>query len=59
MDSTKDIQQPQSITLDLQLDEVSGLLDILGSLPTKSGVYPIALKIKNQAEAQLSNKEND
>jgi len=41
------------ITLKLTRDEVQGLMNILGELPTKSGVFPLAVKIKAQADEQL------
>ena len=41
------------LTLKLTLDEVQGLMNILGELPTKSGVFPLAVKIKAQADEQL------
>lgn len=39
--------------LDLHIDEISTILTVLGDLPTKTGLYPLAMKIKEQAEAQL------
>ena len=42
-----------NIKLDLTLDEVSGILAALGELPTKSGAWPLVVKIKEQAEPQL------
>lgn len=41
------------IELKLTVDEVNGVLAALGDLPTKSGAYPLAVKIKQQAEAQV------
>lgn len=41
------------VKLVLALEEVNAVLAALGKLPTESGVYPLALKIKAQAEAQL------
>jgi hypothetical protein len=41
------------LTLKLTRDEVQGLMNILGELPTKSGVFPLAVKIKVQADEQL------
>lgn len=49
--------QPVSISLSLSLDEVNSILQIFGELPTKSGIYPLTMKIKEQAEAQLNAKE--
>ena len=41
------------INLKLSLEEVSGILQMLGELPTKSNAYPLLLNIKGQADAQL------
>jgi len=41
------------ITLKLSADEVNGILNVLGELPTKTGAYVLLTKIKEQAEAQL------
>lgn len=40
------------ITLNLDITEVQGILNVLGNLPTNSGAYPLLMKIKEQAEAQ-------
>jgi isocitrate dehydrogenase kinase/phosphatase len=48
----------QEINLALQLDEVNAILQVLGDLPTKSGAYPLVLKIKEQAEQQVKVDEN-
>jgi len=44
------------IELKLTVEEVNAILGVLGDLPTKSGAWPLVLKIKEQAEAQA--KEN-
>ena len=41
------------IELKLTVEEVNSVLAVLGELPTKSGAFPLAVKIKSQAEAQL------
>ena len=41
------------VTLKLSVEEVNGILNVLGELPTKSGAFPLAVKIKAQADAQL------
>lgn len=43
----------QEITLTLTVQEVNAILQVMGELPTKTGAYPLVLKIKEQAEAQL------
>lgn len=37
----------------LTIEEVNLILAGLSELPTKSGAYPVAMKIKTQADAQL------
>lgn len=46
------------ITLTLTKDEVQAILQVLGQLPTSSGVWPLAVKIKEQAEEQLKERES-
>ena len=41
------------ITLNLSVIEVNTLLQLLGETPTKMGFYPLAMKIKEQADAQV------
>jgi hypothetical protein len=43
----------QTFKIDLTTAEVNFVLETLGSLPSKTGVWPIILKIKEQAEAQV------
>lgn len=43
----------KTVLIDLSVDEVNAILQVFGDLPTKSGVYPLLMKIKDQAEAQL------
>lgn len=45
------------ITITLTVDEVNGVLQTLGQLPTSSGAFPLLMKIKEQAEAQLPKSE--
>ena len=42
-----------NITLTLTVDEANAILGVLGQLPTSSGAWPLVVKIKEQAEAQL------
>lgn len=46
-----------NISLNLDINEVQGILKVLGDLPTSSGAYPLAMKIKEQAEAQIPKEE--
>ena len=41
------------INLTLNVDEVNAVLHTLGNLPTSSGAWPLVVKIKEQAEAQI------
>jgi hypothetical protein len=41
------------LNLNLTIDEVNAVLGTLGNMPTSSGVFPLMVKIKQQAEAQL------
>ena len=47
-----------NITLELSVDEVNGILQTLGQLPTSSGAWPLVVKIKQQAEAQLPERKD-
>ena len=47
------------IEIKLQLDEVNGLLNILGQLPTSTNIWPLAAKIRQQAEGQLPQQEQE
>jgi len=46
------------IKLDLTIEEVNGILAVLGDMPTKSGAWPLVVKIKEQAEAQVPKEES-
>lgn len=47
-----------NLNVTLTLDELNFILQVLGDLPTKTGAYPLVIKIKEQAEAQLPNKDD-
>jgi hypothetical protein len=42
-----------NINLTLTVEEVNAVLHTLGNLPTSSGAWPLVVKIKEQAEAQI------
>jgi hypothetical protein len=46
------------IVLKLSVEEVNGILQTLGQLPTSSGAWPLVVKIKEQAQSQLPEKED-
>mgnify|MGYP007046708582 CR=1 FL=1 len=41
------------IKLELEAQEVNAILQVLGELPTKSGAFPLVIKVKEQADAQM------
>ena len=41
------------IKLDLDINEVNFILSLLGDLPSKTGAWPLIVKIKEQAEPQV------
>lgn len=41
------------MTLELTLEEINALLNLMGKTATESGFYPLMVKIKDQAQAQL------
>jgi hypothetical protein len=43
--------------LELDVNEISFVLQTLGNLPSSSGVWPLIVKIKEQAEAQVPKEE--
>lgn len=46
-----------TITLTFTVEEAQVLLNVLGELPTKMGVYPLVQKIFEQAQAQTQPAE--
>jgi hypothetical protein len=44
--------------LELDVNEINFVMQTLGELPSKSGVWPLLIKIKEQADAQI-NKPNE
>ena len=44
--------------LELETNEVQFILNVLGEMPAKSGVWPLLLKIKDQADAQVPKDES-
>jgi hypothetical protein len=43
----------KEVTLVLTVDEVNGILQVLGNLPTSSGAWVLLQKIKAQAETAV------
>jgi hypothetical protein len=44
------------LTLKLTVEEVNSVLQVLGELPSKTGAWPLIMKIKQQAETQVEQK---
>jgi hypothetical protein len=47
------------MNLNLEPNEVQFILNVLGEMPAKSGVWPMIVKIKEQADAEVKASEND
>lgn len=47
------------IQLKLTVEEVNAVLTVLGQLPTSSGAWPLLVKLKEQAEAQAKQSEEE
>lgn len=45
------------MTLDLTVEEVSVIIGVLGELPTKHGLYPLVMKIQQQAQQQAASED--
>lgn len=45
------------LNLKLTVEEINAVLQTLGQLPTSSGAFPLLIKIKQQADAQLPQPE--
>lgn len=44
---------PETVKLELTIDDINAILQTLGQLPTSSGAWPLMMKVRQQAEAQL------
>ena len=44
------------MNLELTVEEVNAILQVLGDLPTKTGAWPLIVKIKQQAEGQIEDE---
>ena len=42
----------KEVTLTLTAEEVNAIVQVLGDLPTKSGAYPLIVKITEQLKAE-------
>lgn len=41
------------MNLNLELNEINFILQVLGELPSKSGAWPLIVKIKEQGDSQV------
>jgi hypothetical protein len=48
-----------TVDLNLTVEEVNSLLHVLGELPTRMNAYPLLMKIKEQAEAQIPKEQSE
>ena len=44
---------------DLTQEEVNAILTILGDMPTKTGIFPLVMKIKVQADALIAAEQKE
>ena len=49
----------KTVQINLEENEINAILAILGDMPSKSGTWPLMMKIKVQADAQLVEPEED
>ena len=47
------------MNINLEENEINAILAILGDLPSKAGTWPLMMKIKVQADAQISETEEE
>jgi hypothetical protein len=47
----------QNINLNLSIEEVNGILQVLGELPTRTSAYVLLMKIKQQADEQVKQED--
>lgn len=45
------------VKIELTIEEVNSILAVLGNMPTKSGAWPLLVKIKEQAEEQVAKSQ--
>lgn len=47
----------ESVKLEVTLEEAVGIVNLIGSLPTAQGAYPLFVKLKAQVEPLLPKPE--
>lgn len=51
------LEKKLELTLKLTVEEINAILQTLGDLPSKTGAWPLIVKIKQQADAQVPKPE--
>ena len=46
-----------TVKIELEVGELNAVLQVLGQLPTSSGAWPLLVKIRDQASAQLPQEQ--
>jgi len=52
-------KEKKTVQINLEENEINAILAILGDMPSKSGTWPLMMKIKVQADAQLVEPEEE
>ena len=47
----------KEITLTITIEEATAILNVLGELPSKTGAWPLIIKLKGQLEEQVPQTE--
>jgi len=47
------------MNISLEENEINAILAVLGDMPSKSGTWPLMMKIKVQADAQMAETEEE
>ena len=47
------------MNINLEENEINAILAVLGDLPSRSGTWPLMMKIKVQADAQIAETEEE
>ena len=47
------------MNINLEENEINAILPVLGARPSKSGTWPLMMKIKVQADAQMAETEEE
>lgn len=53
------MSEVKTVTLDLHIEEVNSILAVLGDLPSKTGAWPLMMKIREQTERQSSKAQEE